>query len=81
MAIDLKVFLNKESFSQQIEQMVRDDGFTYFDAIIEFANECDKEPDEMLGFMSQVLLEKVRKSATDSGLIDLKETNLDEFLE
>lgn len=79
MTIDLKVFLTKDSFAEKIEQMVLS-GSTYFDAIIEFADDCDKSPEEMMPYISEVLLQKVRKSATDDGLIDLKENNLEEFL-
>lgn len=78
--IDLKEFLTKESFAEKIEKMVHKSGSTYFEAIIEFADDCDKSPEEMVPFMSQVLLEKVRKSANDSGLIDLRENDLDAFL-
>ena len=79
MTIDLKVFLTKESFAERVEQMVLS-GSTYFDAIIEFADDCDKSPEEMMPYISEVLLQKVRKSAKDDGLIDLKENNLEEFL-
>ena len=79
MTIDLKAFLTKDSFAEKVEQMVQD-GSTYFEAIIEFADDCDKSPEEMVPYMSQVLLEKVRKSAHDTGLIDLKENDLEEFL-
>lgn len=77
--IDLKAFLTKDSFAEKIEQMVQE-GSTYFEAIIEFADDCDKGPEEMVPYMSQVLLEKVRKSANDSGLIDLRENDLEAFL-
>lgn len=76
--IDLKSFLNKDSFSQAIEKKVLE-GQTYFDAVLEFADDCNKSPEELLQFMSTVILEKVRKSATDSGLIDLKLETLDGF--
>ena len=79
MTIDLKVFLTKDSFSEKIEQMVLA-GSTYFDAIIEFSDDCDKSPEEMMPYISEVLLQKVRQSASDDGLIDLKENNLEEFL-
>lgn len=75
--IDLKSFLNKDSFSAAIEQKVLD-GLTYFEAVIEFADDCNKSPEEMLPFMSTVILEKVRKSATDSGYID-SEIQIDLF--
>ena len=78
--IYLKEFLTKDSFSEKIEELVCDSGLTYFEAIVEFAADCDKSPEEMVPFMSQVLLEKVRKSASDSGLIDLKDNDLDAFL-
>jgi hypothetical protein len=68
--IDLKSFLNKDSFAAAIEKKVLE-GSTYFEAVIEFADECNKSPEEMLPFMTgTVILDKVRKSATDSGLID-----------
>lgn len=76
--IDLKSFLNKESFSEAIEAKVFA-GQTYFDAVIEFADDCDKSPEELLPFMSTVILEKLRKSAIDSGLIEKQNETLDEF--
>ena len=77
--INMSLFLTKENFSEKIELKVLEEGCTYFQAILDFAEDCDKSPEEMLPFMSQVLIDKVKKSATDSGLIDLKETNLDAF--
>ena len=79
MTIDLKSFLTKDSFAEKIEEMVLA-GSTYFDAIIEFSDDCDKSPEEMMPYISEVLLQKVRKSASDDGLIDLKENDLEEFL-
>ncbi len=76
--IDLKTFLNKDSFSAAIENKVLE-GQTYFDAVIEFADDCNKSPEELLPFMSVVILEKIKKSATDNGLIDLKTESLDSF--
>jgi hypothetical protein len=81
MSIDLKVFLTKEKFAEQIEQKVLSGDFTHFEAIIDFADECDKSPEEMLPFMSQVLLEKVRKSANDSGLINTNDVDLESLLD
>lgn len=79
--INLKAFLTKDSFAEKIEDLVFSGNVSYFEAIVEFANECDKSPEELLPFMSQVLLDKVRKSASDSGLIDNKNyTDLEEFL-
>ena len=80
MSIDLKQFLTKENFSEKIESKVLNDGCSYFDAIIEFAEDCDKSPEELIPYFSAVLLDKVKKSASDSGRIDLKESTLDEFL-
>jgi hypothetical protein len=79
--INLKSFLTKDSFAEKIEELVFAGNMTYFEAIVEFANECDKSPEELLPFMSQVLLDKVRKSASDLGLVDSKnDTDLEEFL-
>lgn len=70
-------FLNKQTFSDHIEKRVSEENITYFEAIIEFSEDADKSPEELVPFMSQVLLEKVRKSANDSGLIDTGETDLE----
>lgn len=74
--IELKKFLNKDSFAAQIEAKVLE-GHTYFDAVLEFADDCNKSPEELLPFMSTVILEKIRKSASDCGYIDLKTEALD----
>ena len=48
--------------------------------VVEFAAECDKSPEELIPFMSQVMIDKVRKSASDAGLVDTKsDTSLDDF--
>jgi hypothetical protein len=70
------LFLTKESFSAQIEEKVLS-GLSYFDAVLEFCEDSDKEPDELLKFMSQVILEKVRKSANDTGLFVTNEIDLE----
>lgn len=61
-------FLSKSNFSDYIENMVLKSNLTYFEAILEFSDDSDKEPEDLIQYMSPVLLEKVRKSATDSGL-------------
>jgi hypothetical protein len=76
MSIELKGFLTRDSFSEEIEKLVLG-GLSYFDAVIEFAAECDKDPEAMLPYFSQVILDKVRKSATDLGYHDTGEINLD----
>lgn len=69
-------FLTKETFAQQIEEKVLS-GMTYFDAVLEFSEDSDKEPEELLKFMSQVILDKIRKSATDTGLFSTGEVDLE----
>lgn len=76
--IDLKSFLNKDTFAAQIEAKVLG-GQTYFEAVLEFADDCNKSPEELLPFMSVVILEKVRQSAIDNGMIDLKTESLEGF--
>lgn len=76
--IELKTFLNKDNFSTQIEKKVLE-GQTYFDAVIEFADDCNKSPEELLPFMSTVILEKIKESAITNGLIDIKRDILDGF--
>lgn len=78
--IELKGFLTKDSFAEQIEKKVLDEDVTYFQAIIEFAEDCDRSPEEMLPYLSQVLLEKVRQSAINSGLIEEQSADLESLM-
>jgi hypothetical protein len=78
--IDVSVFLSKTSFAEYIEKRVQE-GQTYFEAVLEFSENCDKSPEELLPFMSQVLIDKLKKSASDLGLINTGDVPLDEFLE
>jgi hypothetical protein len=78
--IELKGVLTKNSFAEQIEKKVLEEDLTYFQAIIEFAEDHDRSPEEMLPYLSQVLLEKVRKSAVDSGLIGEQSTDLESLM-
>lgn len=71
-------FLNKTTFSNIIENMVKDEGLTYFEAIIAFCEENNKEVESMNQFMSQVLLDKVRQSARDMGLMP-QEPSLEDY--
>lgn len=78
--IDMSVFLSKTTFSQYIEDKVKNEGSTYFSAIIDFSEDCDKSPEELIPFMSQVLIDKIKKSANDLGLIDTGEVSLEDLL-
>lgn len=78
--IVLKEFLTKESFAKQIEDKVLNEKCTYFQAIIEFSEDCNKDPEELVPYMSQVLLDKVKKSAQDSGLIDLGSVDIESLM-
>lgn len=79
--IDETTFLSKDKFSDIIENMVLDGAMSYFDAVIEFSTEYDRSPEELMPFMSTVILDKLRKSAMDAGMIDVKDrTSLEEFL-
>lgn len=60
-------FLTQATLSQQIETMVLEEGFSYFDAMVAFAAEADRSPEELMPFVSKVLLEKIQKSAYDEG--------------
>jgi hypothetical protein len=78
MTIDLKSFLNKDSFALAIEKKVLG-GLTYFEAVLEFGEDCDKSPEELMPYFSTVMLEKVRKSANDMGICAIDNESLDEF--
>lgn len=77
--IELKGFLTKDSFSELIEGKVLS-GMTYFEAVIDFADECDRSPEELLPFMSQVLIDKLRRCAKDNGLINTNEATLEDLM-
>lgn len=78
--LDLNAFLSKDSFAEYIEKKVLE-GLTYFEAVLDFSENSDKTPEELLPFMSQVLIDKIKKSASDMGLIKTGEVPLDDFLE
>ena len=78
--IDSTVFLSKTTFSEYIERQVISEGFNHLEAIIEFQAESDKTAEELLPFMSQVLIDKVRLAASDMGLMSPM-TTLDDLLE
>lgn len=72
-------FLNQTTLATHIERMVHQEGHTYFDAIIQFAAEADKSPEELLPFMNKAILDKVRKSAEDEGYIQPQALSLESF--
>jgi hypothetical protein len=68
-SIDKTVFLSKTNFADYIENMLLESpGLTYFEAILKFSEESDKEPNMLLQYMSEVLLEKVKRSAIENEL-------------
>jgi len=80
-AIDKSVFLSKSNFSEYIENMVlQNPHLTYFDAILKFSDESDKEPIELVQYMSDVLLAKVKQSAVESDLIQSNTPTFEELL-
>lgn len=74
-------FLTKQTFAEHIESVVLNRGISYFDAVLEFSEESDKEPAELLQYMSQVILDKIRQSAIDSELIRGFAPSLDSLLD
>lgn len=78
--LDFGVLLSKNNFSDYIEKYVLENkGVTYFEAILKFSYESDKEPEDLLQYMSPVLLEKIKKSAIDMELINSDSYSLDEL--
>jgi uncharacterized protein YeaC (DUF1315 family) len=65
---DTSLFLSKDSFAVAIEDMVKE-GLTYFEAVIAFCEENNKEIEEMTQYMHPVVLDKVKQSARDMGLM------------
>lgn len=79
--IDKSVLLSKSNFSAYIEKMVLEQpGLTYFEAIIKFSEESDKEAEELMKYMTDVLLDKVKQSAIDMELIRSETYSLDDLL-
>lgn len=79
--LDRSVFLSKGNFAEHIEnKLLADKELNYFTAILEFCEEADKDPIDVLQFMSPVLLEKVRRSATDEGLFKSETYNLEDLM-
>ncbi len=79
-SIDKTVFLSKSNFAEYIENMILESpGLTYFEAILKFSEESDKDPSELLAYMSEVLLEKVKRSAIENDLIKTDEATLEGF--
>jgi hypothetical protein len=63
-------FLTKDSFAATIEKIVLDEDLDYFNAIIAYCEDNNKEYDDVIKLMNPTLLEKVKQSARDAGLID-----------
>jgi hypothetical protein len=79
-SIDKTVFLSKTNFAEYIENMLLESpGLTYFEAILKFSEESDKDPIALLPYMSEVLLEKVKRSAIENELIHSNEATLEGF--
>ena len=70
-------FLTKQEFSEIIEKKVLDEGMTYFHAVLEFSEDINRDPEEIMQFMSKGILDKIKKSANDLGLIDTGEIDLE----
>lgn len=80
-SIDKSVFLSKANFADYIENMLLENpGLSYFEAILKFSEESDKEPSVLLPYMSKVLLEKVKRSAVESELIRSDIPTFEDFL-
>jgi hypothetical protein len=80
-SIDKSVFLSKANFADYIEHMLLESpGLTYFEAILKFSEESDKEPSMLIPFMSEVLLEKVKRSAVENDLIRSDVSTIEDFL-
>lgn len=74
MSIDPTAFMSKDNFACIIENFVRDDGINHFEAVIAFCEETNRELEDVVKFMSPVLLDKVRQSARDMGLMPQEAT-------
>jgi hypothetical protein len=78
--IDDPKFLTKQAFSEIIEKKVLEEDLTYFQAVLEFSEDINRDPDELMQFMSKGILDKIKKSANDLGLIDTGEQSLEDLM-
>lgn len=63
-------FLTKESFAKSIEKIVLEEGIDHFQAVIAFCEDNNQEYEDVIKLMTPTILEKVKQSARDAGLID-----------
>lgn len=77
---DISLFLSKANFSEHIENLVlANPGMTYFEAVLYYSEEANKEPEELIKCMSTVMIEKVRQSAIDMELIQPQTYDINEL--
>lgn len=62
-------FLTKESFATAIEKIVLEEDMDHFQAVIAFCEDNNREYEDVIKLMSPTILEKVKQSARDAGLI------------
>jgi len=62
-------FLTKESFAKSIEKIVLEEGIDHFQAVIAFCEDNNQEYEDVIKLMTPTILEKVKQSARDAGLI------------
>jgi len=79
-SIDTSMFLSKKTLATAIEEKVKT-GMSYFDAMLEFCDEADKDPDELLQYMDTVIIQKLQRSAIDTGLFQNQSYDLDDLVE
>jgi hypothetical protein len=63
-------FLTKDTFAKAIEKIVLEENVDHFNAIIAFCEDNNQEYEAVIKLMSPTLLEKVKQSARDAGLVD-----------
>jgi hypothetical protein len=66
------MFLDMLTFQQRIEEIVESTGATHMEAVIEFCNENDIEPEEIAKLVSPSLMSMIESNAQDAGLMKRK---------
>ncbi len=74
------IFMTKANFSDYIEkQLLENPESNYFELVVAYSEESYQEIEDVVKLMSDVLLEKVKQSAVELGMIRCTSVDINEF--
>ena len=71
----LNIPLTKEQFIREVETLVRRDEMGYAEAIIHICQEHGFDPEDMTGFITKPLKEKLKIEAINNNILRNKKSN------